>query len=46
MISYDKSTKDEEMTTENEQSESILARLTKAISKLQNEVKLVYLFMM
>lgn len=39
MISYDKSTKDEEMTTENEQSESILARLTKAISKLQNEVK-------
>lgn len=39
MISYGKSTKDEEMTTENEQSESILTRLTKAISKLQNEVK-------
>ncbi|XP_060862971.1 E3 ubiquitin-protein ligase TRIP12 isoform X1 [Metopolophium dirhodum] len=37
MISYGKSTKDEEMTTENEQSESILTRLTKAISKLQNE---------
>jgi len=28
------------MSSENEQSESILARLTKAISKLQNEVKL------
>lgn len=37
MILYDKSTKDEDMTTENEKSESILARLTKAINKLQNE---------
>jgi len=40
MILYDKSTKNEEMTAENEKSESILARLTKAISKLQNEVKI------
>lgn len=40
MILYDKSTKDEDMTTENEKSESILARLTKAINKLQNEVKI------
>lgn len=40
MILYDKSTKDEDMTTENEKSESILTRLTKAINKLQNEVKI------
>lgn len=36
---YDKSIKDEEMKNENEQSESILVRLIKAISKLQFEVK-------
>lgn len=36
---YDKSIKDEEMSNENEQSESILLRLTKAINKLQNEVR-------
>lgn len=35
---YDKSIKEEEMSSENEQSESILVRLTKSISKLQNEV--------
>lgn len=40
LSTYDKSIKDEEMNSENEQSESILVRLTKAISKLQNEVKL------
>lgn len=37
---YDKSVKDEEMSNENELSESILVRLTKAISKLQNEVNI------
>lgn len=36
---YDKSIKDEEMSNENEQSDSILLRLTKAINKLQNEVR-------
>jgi hypothetical protein len=35
---YDKSIKDKETYNENELSESILVRLTKAISKLQNEV--------
>lgn len=35
---YDKSIKDEEMNSESDQSESILARLTKAINKLQNKV--------
>lgn len=40
LSTYDKSIKDEEMSCENEQSESILVRLTKAISKLQNQVKL------
>lgn len=40
LCTYDKSIKDEEMSSENEQSESILVRLTKAISKLQNQVKL------
>lgn len=35
---YDKSVKEEEMSSENDQSESILVRLTKSISKLQNEV--------
>lgn len=40
LITYDKSVKDEEMCNENELSESILVRLTKAISKLQNEVNI------
>lgn len=37
---YDKSIKDEELCNENELSESILVRLTKAINKLQNEVNI------
>lgn len=41
---YDKSLKDEEMDSGNELSESILVRLTKAISKLQNEVKFIKLY--
>lgn len=40
LSTYDKSVKDEEMCNENELSESILVRLTKAISKLQNEVNI------
>jgi len=36
---YDKSIKDEEISKDNDKSESILTRLTKAINKLQNEVK-------
>lgn len=39
LCTHDKSIKDEEMSSDNEQSESILVRLTKAINKLQNEVK-------
>lgn len=41
---YDKSIKDEEMSNENEPSESILARLTKSINKLQNEVIIINLY--
>lgn len=40
LSTYDKSVKDEDMGNENEMSESILVRLTKAISKLQNEVNI------